>query len=75
MLGTGLAHQRGANEHNNKLIRQYIPKKMDFSQMSANEIETYQERINNRPRKKLNYSTPNEHVKTIFSPPFVAFQT
>lgn len=69
------AWERGANEHNNKLIRQYIPKKLDFSQLSANQVESYQERINNRPRKKLNYSTPNEHIKTILSTPFVAFQT
>jgi IS30 family transposase len=69
------AWERGANEHNNKLIRQYIPKKKDFSQMSHQEVETYQDRINNRPRKKLNYSTPNEHLKSIFSTPFVAFQT
>jgi IS30 family transposase len=69
------AWERGANEHNNKLIRQFIPKKMDFSQMGHLEVKTYQERINDRPRKKLNYSTPNEHIKSILSTPFVAFQT
>lgn len=69
------AWERGANEHNNKLIRQYVPKKMDFSQMPAQEVKTYQERINDRPRKKLNYSTPNEHITSILSTPFVAFQT
>ncbi len=69
------AWERGANEHNNKLIRQYIPKKKDFSGMSDQEVKTYQERINDRPRKKLNYSSPNEHLKSIFSTPFVAFRT
>lgn len=69
------AWERGANEHNNKLIRQFIAKKLDFSQMPTKEVETYQNRINDRPRKKLNYSTPNEHVKSILSPPIVAFQT
>ena len=69
------AWERGANEHNNKLIRQFIPKKMDFSQMGGQEVKTYQERINDRPRKKLNYSTPNEHIKSILSTPIVAFQT
>lgn len=69
------AWERGANEHNNKLIRQFIPKKKDFSQMSHQEVKTYQERINDRPRKKLNYSTPNEHIKSIVSTPIVAFQT
>ena len=69
------AWERGANEHNNKLIRQFIPKKLDFSQMPASEVDDYQNRLNNRPRKKLNYSTPNEHIKIILSTPFVAFQT
>ena len=69
------AWERGANEHNNKRIRQYLPKKQDFSQMSPQQITTYQERINDRPRKKLNYSSPNEHLKSLFSTQFVAFQT
>ena len=69
------AWERGANEHNNKLIRQYIPKKMDFSQMSNQQVRAFQERINDRPRMKLNYSTPNERLNDIFFTPFVAFQT
>ena len=69
------AWERGANEHNNKLIRQFIPKKIDFSQMSKKEVQTYQDRINDRPRKKLHYSTPREHVNSILSAPIVAFQT
>ena len=69
------AWERGANEHNNKLIRQFIPKKTDFSQMGPKEIQTYENWINNRPRKKLHYSTPAEHVKSILLTPIVAFQT
>ena len=69
------AWERGANEHNNKLIRQFIPKKLDFSQMPASEVATYQTRLNDRPRKKLNYSTPSEHIKIILSTQIVAFQT
>ena len=69
------AWERGANEHNNKLIRQFIPKALDFSQMPASEVDTYQDRLNDRPRKKLNYSTPSEQVKAILSTPIVAFQT
>lgn len=72
------AWERGgcrANEHNNKLIRQYIPKKIDFSNTSHKQIGQYQERINDRPRKKLNYFTPNELVKSIYLTQFVTFQT
>jgi len=69
------AWERGANENNNKLIRQYIPKKMDFSLLPHQELESYQQRINDRPRKKLNYLTPNQCVKSTSLTHFVAFQT
>jgi IS30 family transposase len=52
--------ERGLNEHTNGLIRQYIPKKSDFTQISKEDIITIQEKLNHRPRKVLNYKTPYE---------------
>jgi IS30 family transposase len=52
--------QRGANENMNKLIRQYLPKKTDFSKVTPEQIKYIEDELNNRPRKKLNYKTPNE---------------
>ena len=46
--------ERGLNEHTNGLIRQYLPKKTDFMQISKEEITTVQDRLNHRPRKILN---------------------
>ena len=48
----------------NKLIRQYLPRNIDLRKISDNDLYLIQERINNRPRKKLNYSTPNEIFKS-----------
>ncbi len=50
--------ERGLNEYTNKLIRQYIPKKSDFSSIENQEIFLYQKEINMRPRKKLDYNSP-----------------
>ena len=50
--------QKGLVEYTNKLIRQYIPKGADFDDISPHEIMEIQKKINARPRKKLNYSTP-----------------
>jgi len=50
--------ERGLNEYTNKLIRQYIPKKTDFSSIENCQIFEYQKEINMRPRKKLDYSSP-----------------
>lgn len=52
--------QKGGVENLNKLIRQFFPKKTDFSEISEEEIYIAQENLNNRPRKGLNYRTPNE---------------
>ena len=52
--------QKGAIENGNGLIRQYIPKGTDFSQVSHQKISEIQEKINTRPREKLNFSTPME---------------
>lgn len=54
------AWQKGGVENMNKLLRQYIPKRGDLDQYTPKQIHDIQERINNRPRKGLNYQTPNE---------------
>jgi len=52
--------QRGLNEYNNKLIRQYLPKKTDFNQTSDQTISMIISKLNNKSRKLLGYKTPNE---------------
>lgn len=59
--------QRGLNEYNNKLIRQYLPKKTDFNLINNNEINMIITKLNNRPRKLLGYKTPNEVFLTNFN--------
>ncbi|MCA1605491.1 MAG: IS30 family transposase [Acidobacteria bacterium] len=52
--------ERGLNENTNGLVRQYFPKKSDFSKTTDEEIAGVMERLNNRPRKTLGFRTPNE---------------
>jgi len=52
--------QRGSNENFNGLLRQYIPKKRPLSTVTNQELRMIQDRLNNRPRKRLGYKTPNE---------------
>jgi IS30 family transposase len=54
------AWQKGGVENMNGLIRQYFPKKTDFTTVSEEAIRFVQERLNSRPRKSLDYATPNE---------------
>lgn len=52
--------QRGCNENTNGLLRRYLPKQTDFTRLSQTELDDIVEEINNRPRKRLDYATPNE---------------
>ena len=53
--------ERGANENMNGLIRQYIPKGSSLENIDDEYIEMIQEKLNNRPRKKLGFLTPYEY--------------
>jgi transposase, IS30 family len=57
--------ERGLNENTNGLLRQYFPKKTDFTKITQTELDEVVEAINNRPRKTLNYRTPNEVFEEI----------
>lgn len=52
--------ERGANENLNGLIRQYFPKGSDFSLITAEQVENVIEKLNNRPRKRHQFNSPNE---------------
>jgi len=52
--------ERGTNENTNGLIREYFPKKTDFTMISKEELALVEYKLNTRPRKRLNYLTPLE---------------
>lgn len=54
------SYQRGGNENANLWIRYYFPKGTDFNQVSDQELKDVEWELNNRPRKRLQYQTPQE---------------
>jgi transposase, IS30 family len=52
--------ERGLNENTNGLVRQYFPKGCDLAKLTAAEVQRVADLLNNRPRKTLDYRTPNE---------------
>ena len=54
------SHQRGTNEHANGMLRRYFPKGTDFSKVTNRQLQAVVDKINNRPRKSLQYRTPVE---------------
>ena len=54
--------ERGANENTNGLIRQYVPKGTDFKDITLEFLNKIQNKLNNRPRKRLDFDTPIEFL-------------
>jgi IS30 family transposase len=52
--------QRGTNEHTNGLLRQFFPKGTDFARISHRQVARAEKLLNERPRKRLGYRTPQE---------------
>ena len=55
--------ERGTNENTNGLIRQYHPKKSSFVHITSTHTLRLMRKLNNRPRKCLDYKTPLEVFK------------
>ncbi|MFE5699605.1 transposase [Rhodococcus koreensis] len=49
---------RGMNENTNGLLRRYFPKGTDLSVHGPEVLREVEERLNNRPRKNLDWRTP-----------------
>ena len=52
--------ERGSNKNFNGLLRQYVPKKRNMANITDEEIKMIENRLNNRPCKRLGYRTPAE---------------
>jgi IS30 family transposase len=52
--------ERGTNENTNGLIRQYLPKGESMRGLTQKQCDAIAEHLNNRPRKRHGYKTPNE---------------
>lgn len=52
--------ERGLNENTNGLVRQYLKKGSDFSNITDDDLVLIMSKLNSRPRKALGYATPNQ---------------
>jgi IS30 family transposase len=54
------AWERGSNENTNGLIRQYLPKGSNLKTLTQPQCVSIADQLNNRPRLRLGFKTPNE---------------
>ena len=52
--------QRGANENSNRQLRAYLPKRSDIRKLTQKELDNIAWEMNNKPRRRLQWHTPQE---------------
>jgi IS30 family transposase len=52
--------QRGSNENTNGLLRQYLPRTLDFRTLTQADFDAIADQLNGRPRQTLGFKTPSE---------------
>jgi len=56
--------QKGSIENSIGLVRQYLPKGKSLNDLTAEHLQTIEDKLNNRPRKCLGWRTPAEVLST-----------
>ena len=57
--------QRGSNENTNGLLRQYFPRGTNLSNISQAQLNAIASRLNQRPRKTLDFETPADRLSKV----------
>jgi IS30 family transposase len=57
--------QRGSNENTNGLLRQYLPKSLDFRTLSQADFDAIADQLNGRPRQTLGFKTPSQALAEV----------
>jgi IS30 family transposase len=60
------AWQRGCNENLNGLLRQYFPKGCDLGAFTEIQIQAIEDKLIQRPRKRLGFRTPQHQFEKSF---------
>jgi IS30 family transposase len=57
--------QRGSNENTNGLLRQYLPKTLDFRTVTQAQLDDIADSLNGRPRQTLGWKTPSQKLAEV----------
>ena len=57
--------QRGSNENTNGLLRQYLPRRLDFRTLTQADLDTIAQQLNERPRQTLAFKTPSQALAEV----------
>ena len=57
--------QRGSNENTNGLLRQYLPRTLDFRTLTQPDFDAIADQLNGRPRQTLGFKTPSQALAEV----------
>jgi IS30 family transposase len=57
--------QRGSNENTNGLLRQYLPRRLNFRELTQDDFDAIAAELNDRPRQTLDFKTPSEALAEV----------
>ncbi len=57
--------QRGSNENTNGLLRQYLPRRVDFRTFTQVDLDAIALELNDRPRQTLGFKTPSQALAEV----------
>ena len=57
--------QRGSNENTNGLLRQYLPRNLDFRTLTQDDFDAIADQLNGRPRQTLGFKTPSQALAEV----------
>jgi IS30 family transposase len=52
--------QPGSNEHTNRLLPQYLPRRLDLRTLTQAHFDAIAQQLNERPRQTLKFKTPSQ---------------
>jgi IS30 family transposase len=55
----------GSNENTNGLLRQYLPKTLDFRTLTQADFDAIADKLNGRPRQTLGFKTPSQALADV----------
>jgi len=59
--------EKGTNENTNGLVRRYLPRGSSLENITQDDLDDIAWELNNRPRKTLQYATPQEMLELEYS--------
>jgi IS30 family transposase len=57
--------QRGSNENTNGLLRQYLPRRLDFRTLTQADLDAIADQLNGRSRQTLGFKTPSQALAEV----------